>query len=189
MKDRLEPSEVADVRRMLGKRYSIDTIAHTILIHREVGQHNKIIAEVTEIKRNINIPGKWEWIKGECLKRGFTGAAFKAGKIEDALFETYGKTVTPAWADTYRRSTIADTDASIECIDRVINSRPFCYGCFKAPFGGCSESCEFGKKYGFCSTRKSIFDSFKVAWAREKVLQEYKGKYAYIEETSLEEEE
>lgn len=169
----LGPSEIADVQRMLGKRYSLDVIAHTIISHREVGQHKKIIAEVTKMKRNINIPGKWEWIEGECLKRGFTSAASKARKIEDALLKIYGETVTLEWAHDYRRFSLADTNASIECIDRVIRSRRFCYGCFKAPFGACSDSCEFGKKYGFCGSWGSVFSRFRAEWDRERVLRKY----------------
>jgi len=114
------------------------------------------------------ILSKWEWIECECKKLGYTKSAILARKIENALKELYGDTMTKDKMDLkdFQDSAIR-TGVTVHLIRALATNESYCVACEDAM--GCV-ACLFNKEYGGCRTGSRLYGKFLITLYHESGL-------------------
>ena len=115
--------------------------------------------------------GKWQFIMDVCEMNGLKKSYELAREIRDALIELYEDEEVEVWSqvEKYWREVMSEVKwrkrVAILLLNEVITIGTYCKGCVVTD-GPC-EKCEFGKKYGICETKDSLYRKFYLMWKEE----------------------
>ena len=119
-------------------------------------------------------PSLWEYIAEQCKQNGYIHSAAHAATIEKALHEMYESTTTNAWVVDYGFSSlIRDHILTCKEIEKVARNHYYCIACTKAkaaipdPRDHPCNYCDFGRIYGICLHKPSLFNTFITTLVKE----------------------